>query len=85
MIRIALTAPRHPLARIALGLLGLALLALLSFFGLALAALLTAGLIGRSVWLRLRGQQSPTAQAADPLVIDGEFKVVERSRLPPQL
>ncbi len=81
MIRFAFAPPRHPLARIALGLAGLITLALLSVFGLALAALITTAVAGRAIWLRL-ANGGPTGKSdADPLVIDGEFKVVDAPRL----
>ncbi len=82
MIRFAFAPPRNPLARIALGLGGLAILALLSVFGLALAALITAAVAGRALWLRLRSGDQHGKSETDPLVIDGEFTVVEPSRLP---
>ncbi len=84
MIRFAFAPPRHPLARIALGLGGLAVLALLSAFGLVLAALVTLAVAGRAVWLRLRGESPLRTPSHDPQIIDGEYSVVERSRLPPR-
>ena len=82
MIRFALAPPRHPLARIALGLVGLATLALLSVFGLALAALITLAVAGRAIWLRVASGAPILKNNEDPLVIDGEFKVVDAARLP---
>jgi len=86
VIRLAFSAPRHPLARLAMGLAGLAVLALLSVFGLALAALAMAAVAGRAAWLALRGESRPLSGAEhDPQVIDGEFKVIEAARLPPRV
>ncbi len=82
MIRFAIAPPRHPLARIALGLAGLVTLALLSVFGLALAALITTAVAGRAIWLRLANGGPSAKVDGDPLVIDGEFKVVDAPRLP---
>lgn len=76
--------PRHPLARLALGLAGLLLLGLLSAFGLALAAVALIGLAGRAAWLRLRGGPPRAGASHDPQVIEGEFKVVDPARLPPR-
>ncbi|MGQ0799914.1 MAG: hypothetical protein ACT4NL_07360 [Pseudomarimonas sp.] len=81
VIRFAFAPPRHPLARFGLGLAGLITLALLSVFGLALAALVATAVAGRAIWLRL-AHGTPTGKGAvDPLVIDGEFKVVDAPRL----
>jgi len=81
LIRFVIAPPRHPLARIALGLAGLLTLALLSVFGLALAALITLAVAGRAVWLRLSGGAPAVNNGGDPRVIDGEFKVVDAPRL----
>ena len=63
--------PRHRALRVALGLVGLTLLALLVMFGLVVgAAMIVAGIAYR-LWKR-RGQ--PIAR--DPHVIDGEHRVV---------
>lgn len=72
--------PRSPLLRVLFGLLGLAVLALLVFFGLFVgAAMLVAGL----AWRLLQGRKG-TAQAgvADGHIVDAEYRVVERQRLP---
>lgn len=65
---------RHPLLRIAMGILGLALLAVLVFFSVFVgAAMLVAGLLYRL--LRKRRQ----APARDARVVEGEFRVVGRT------
>ena len=65
---------RHPLLRIAMGILGLALLAVLVFFSVFVgAAMLAAGLLYRL--LRKRRQ----APARDARVVEGEFRVVGRT------
>lgn len=69
--------PRHPLLRVVLGLLGLALLAVLLVVGLFVgAAMLVAGLLGR-LWLG-RG----TKPAADSRVVQAEYRVVRKPALP---
>jgi hypothetical protein len=69
--------PRHPLLRLALGLLGLMLLALLVVVGLfvGLGMLLFAA-------VRRMFRPAPIAAAADKIegVIDGEFSVVDKGR-----
>lgn len=68
--------PRHPLARVALGLLGLGVLAVLVFFSVFLgAAMLGAGLIVRL--LRARKPATPPGR-----VIEGEFRAVRPRALP---
>lgn len=72
--------PRSPLLRVLFSLVGLALLALLVFFGLFVgAAMLVIGL----AW-RLLARRSPQAGAAtgDGRIVDAEFRVVERPELP---
>jgi len=69
--------PRHRLLRIALSVVGVALLAVLLVFGIIAGAVMIAvGLLYR-LWKR-RGQ--PIAH--DPRVIDGEHRVVEKLSLP---
>lgn len=70
--------PRHPLLRVALGLAGVALLALLVVAGLLIGA---AMLLGSAVLRLLRPgvrAQSPAAQR----VVEGEYRVVGRTVLP---
>ena len=72
--------PRHPLLRLALGLIGLGLLCLLLVFGLFVgAAMLTGGLLFKL----LRQRRRPV----DPLargrrVVDGEYRVLRRPAVP---
>ena len=69
--------PRHPLVRIAFGLLGLGLLLLLVFFSVFVGvAMLAAGVLYRL--LKQRGK--PVAGAAR--IVDGEFRVVGKAALP---
>ena len=69
--------PRHPLVRLALGLLGVGLLVVLVFFSVFVGiAMLAAGLLLR-LW-KQRGK--PIAR--DPRVVDGEFRVVGKPVLP---
>jgi hypothetical protein len=72
--------PRHPLLRLALGLLGLGLLALLVVFGVFVgAAMLAAGLLLR-LW-KQRGK--PIAR--DRNVVDGQYRMVDKPRLDSRL
>ncbi|QCO68708.2 hypothetical protein E4582_00340 [Luteimonas yindakuii] len=67
--------PRHPLLRIGLGLLGLALLAVLLVFGVAIGAgMLAIGLVARVLHQRSR----PVARAE---VLDAEFRIVDKPLL----
>ncbi|TWI06263.1 hypothetical protein IP90_00528 [Luteimonas cucumeris] len=68
--------PRHPLLRIAFGLVGLALLVVLLVFGLFVgAAMVAAGLLLRV--FRQRGK----VVAADRNVVEGEYRVVGKPLL----
>ena len=72
--------PRHPLARIAVGLLGIGVLALLVFFSVFIGvAMLGAGL----AW-RLLGKRKPATVRHDARarVVDGEYRVVGKTVLP---
>ena len=72
--------PRHPLARVALGLLGIGVLALLVFFSLFVGvAMLGVGLAYRL--LRAR-KPSLARTASQARVVDGEFRVVAKTALP---
>jgi hypothetical protein len=69
--------PRHRALRVALGLVGLVLLAVLVMFGVFVgAAMIGAGLLFK-LW-KQRGK--PIAR--DPRVLDGEFRVVDPVSLP---
>lgn len=70
--------PRHPLLRFTLGLLGLALLGLLIFFGLFIgAAMIAVGIVYKL--LSKRGK--PVAKAAGD-AMEGEYRVVNKPVLP---
>ncbi len=77
-----LAPPRHPVARLVLGLAGLALLGFFTVFGLVLAAMVVAGLALRRIYLHLRGTRPVPPSHSDPHIIEGEFSVVEKARLP---
>ncbi|MFT4197892.1 MAG: hypothetical protein QM601_08290 [Pseudoxanthomonas sp.] len=69
--------PRHRLMRAALGLVGLAVLSVLVFFGLFVGAAMVAAGLG---WRLLRArQQRPAAPAR---VVEGEYRVVRKPALP---
>ena len=69
--------PRHPLVRIALGMLGLGVLAVLVFFSVFVGtAMLGAGLL----WRLWRSRNQPLAHR--PRVLDGQFHSVRRPVLP---
>jgi hypothetical protein len=71
--------PRHRVLRVALGLVGVALLAVLVMFGLFVgAAMIATGLLFR-LW-KQRGK--PLANQRDSRVLDGEFRVVDSVSLP---
>jgi len=68
--------PRHPLLRIALGLLGVLLLALLVVFGLFIG-------LGMLLFAAARRMMRPAADVAPAKVegvIDGEFSVIDKNR-----
>lgn len=69
--------PRHPLLRMAFGLVGLALLLALVVFGVFIgAAMLAGGLLYRL----LRQRDKPAVE--DSRVVEGQFRVVDKSALP---
>ncbi len=71
--------PRHPLMRFTLGLLGLALLGLLIFFGLFIgAAMIAVGIVYKL--LSKRGKPVAAAQGGDAM--EGEYRVVRKPVLP---
>jgi hypothetical protein len=70
--------PRHPLARVAIGVLGIAVLALLVFFSVFVGvAMLSVGLLYRL----LRDRRKPTI-APRARVVEGEYRVVGKTALP---
>lgn len=74
--------PRNPLARLVLGAAGLALLGFFTLFGLAIAAVALAGFSLHRLYRNLTGQPLSPTRPLDPRVIEGEFSVVEKPRLP---
>ncbi|MHC9013094.1 hypothetical protein ACYX79_15870 [Stenotrophomonas rhizophila] len=69
--------PRHPLVRVAVGLLGLAILAALVFVGVFVgAAMIIAGL----AWKLLAQRKS--VRTVPSQVVDGEYRVVRKQALP---
>ena len=71
--------PRHPLARLAIGLLGVAVLAVLVFFSVFVgAAMLAVGLLYRL----LRHRRRPPIAATRARVVDGEYRIVAKTALP---
>ena len=68
--------PRHPLLRIALGMLGVLLLAMLVVFGLFIG-------LGMLLFAAARRMMRPAPSAAPEKlegVIDGEFSVIDKNR-----
>ena len=71
--------PRHPMLRIALGLVGVGLLLALLFVSVFVGiAMLAAGMLFR-LW-KQRGK--PVARATRANSIDGDFRVVGKAQLP---
>jgi hypothetical protein len=67
--------PRHPLLRLAFGLVGLAVLCVLVFFGVFVgAAMLAAGMAYRLM--------RPRPRPAQQRVVEGEYQVVRKQALP---
>lgn len=78
--------PRHPLARLLLGLLGAAALVLLAIFSFLL---LVACAVGGAIWLlvaRLRGSRGVAPSGAAPArpggIIEGEYRVLREPAEP---
>lgn len=70
--------PRNPLVRIAIGLLGIGVLALLVFFSVFVgAAMLAVGLVYRLTRNRRRSVPAPGAR-----VVEGEYRVIGKTALP---
>lgn len=70
--------PRHPLLRFTLGLLGLALLGLLIFFGLFIgAAMIAVGIV-----YKLLSKRNGSVAATNADAMEGEFRVVDKPVLP---
>lgn len=74
--------PRHPLVRVALGLLGVALLLVLVFFSVFLGiAMLAAGVLLR-LWKQRGKPVARDRRAFDRSVVDAEYRVVGKTVLP---
>jgi hypothetical protein len=70
--------PRHPLVRVAVGVLGVAILGVMVFVGVFVgAAMIMAGL----AW-KLLAQRKSTPRAVDASVVEGEYRVVRKPALP---
>ena len=73
--------PRHRVLRVVLGLVGVAVLAVLVMFGLFVgAAMIATGLLFK-LW-KQRGKPLANGSARDSRVLDGEFRVVDSISLP---
>jgi hypothetical protein len=73
--------PRHRVLRVVLGLVGVAVLAVLVMFGLFVgAAMIATGLLFK-LW-KQRGKPLAHGGARDSRVLDGEFRVVDSVSLP---
>lgn len=71
--------PRHPLVRVAAGLIGLAILAAMVFVGVFVGAAMI--LIGLA-WKLLAQRKPQVRRAADASVVEGEYRVVRKPALP---
>jgi UPF0716 family protein affecting phage T7 exclusion len=75
--------PRHPLARVALGLLGLGVLALLVFFSVFVGiAMLAVGLVYRVLQARKPAIARNRGAMPRARVVDGEYRIVGKTVLP---
>ncbi|WP_293715711.1 MULTISPECIES: hypothetical protein [unclassified Stenotrophomonas] len=71
--------PRNPLVRIALGLLGIAILAVLVVGGVFIGA---AMILGGITWKLLGTRKARASAKSDPTVVDAEYRVVRKAALP---
>lgn len=71
--------PRNPLVRIALGLLGIAILAVLVVGGVFIGA---AMILGGVAWKLFASRKARAMRKADPTVVDAEYRVVRKAALP---
>jgi hypothetical protein len=85
---VQLRLPRNPFLRLLLAVAGIALLSMFALAGAALAAVALAALGLRGLWWKLRGGAPATGpgRGAPADVIEGDYTVVERTRvqLPPR-
>ena len=70
--------PRHPLLRVAFGVVGLGLLCLLIFFSVFVGA----AMIAAGVAWKLLAQRGKPVAVRDASVVEGEFRVVRKPALP---
>lgn len=74
--------PRHPFLRIALGLVGVALLLALLFVSVFVGiAMLAVGMLYR-LWKQRRTPVAARARGIDGQAIDGTFRIVGKAQLP---
>ncbi len=74
--------PRHPFLRVALGLVGVALLLALLFVGVFVGiAMLAVGMLYRR-WKQRRTPSAARARGIDGHALDGTFRVVGKAQLP---
>ena len=71
--------PRNPLVRITLGLLGIAILAVLVVGGVFIGA---AMILGGIAWKLFASRKARAMRKADPTVVDAEYRVVRKAALP---
>ena len=71
--------PRHPLVRVAVGLLGVAVLAVMVFVGVFVgAAMILAGL----AWKLLAQRKNVGRSDAGNTVVEGQYRIVRKPALP---
>ncbi|WP_369979807.1 hypothetical protein [Xanthomonas bundabergensis] len=70
--------PRHPLVKLAVGLLGLAILAGLVFVSVFVGAAMILG----GIAVKLLSQRGKRPSTARQHVVDGEYRVVRKPALP---
>ncbi|WP_369943524.1 hypothetical protein [Xanthomonas medicagonis] len=70
--------PRHPLVKLAVGLLGLAILAGLVFVSVFVGAAMILG----GIAVKLLSQRGKRAATPRSRVVDGEYRVVRKPALP---
>jgi hypothetical protein len=70
--------PRHPLARVAVGLLGIGVLAMLVFFSVFIGV----AMLGIGLAWRLLGRRKPAGVRNDARVVEGEYRIVGKTALP---
>ncbi|HHW4678766.1 MAG TPA: hypothetical protein ACQGQH_04745 [Xylella sp.] len=71
--------PRHPLTRMLVSTAGLAILAILVFFGLFIG---TAMLIGGIAWKLLLGQRQRIQASSGTNTIEGKYQLIRKPEVP---